>query len=216
MHPVQDRFASFLQATPVVDWKRPEILALARRLATGCSTEIEVARACFEWVRDKVFHTVDHRLDAVTCAASEVLEAGTGFCYAKSHLLAAFLRANKIPAGFVYQRLALDKEGSTFCLHGLNAAWLGEYGWYRLDPRGDRDDLQARFDPPTEALPFPCVIAGERLFPLVYAEPLALVIDAQHRHRTREELETHLPDVLELNIPSVPGGAVELSQQWVK
>ena len=93
---------------------------------------------------------------------------------------------------------------------------MEDYGWYRLDARGDRDDLQARFDPPSEVLPFPCVIPGERFFPLVYAEPLALVIDALHRHRTRYELKTHLPDASELNITLAPAGAVELSQQWVK
>lgn len=204
----KDRFASFLQATPVVDWARPRVVALAHRLSAGQSTEMGVARVCFEWVRDNILHTVDHGLHEVTCAASEVLDAGTGFCYAKSHLLAALLRANGIPAGFAYQRLALDEEGSTFCLHGLNAVRLEGHGWYRLDPRGNRDGLQARFDPPTEVLPFPCTGAGERLFPLVYAEPLPLVVDALRRHRTREELEAHLPDILELDITSVPGVAV--------
>ena len=32
-----------------------------------------------------------------------------------------------------------DQSSTGFCLHGLNAAWLPEYGWYRLDPRGNRE-----------------------------------------------------------------------------
>jgi transglutaminase-like putative cysteine protease len=185
---------AFLAATPIVDWSEPSVLALARWLAEGRTTDAEVARGCFEWVRDHVRHTVDHRLDRVTCSASEVLEARTGFCYAKSHLLAAVLRANTIPAGFVYQRLALDEAAGTFCLHGLNAVWLSGVGWYRLDARGDREDLRARFEPPREVLPFSCRLRGERLFPVVYSEPLAIVCDALRRHATRSELERHLPD----------------------
>ncbi|MBI2949982.1 MAG: hypothetical protein HYY23_20300 [Verrucomicrobia bacterium] len=46
------------------------------------------------------------------------MEHRAGFCYAKSHLLAALLRARGIPAALCYQRLAFDAAGSAFCLHG--------------------------------------------------------------------------------------------------
>jgi len=161
-----------------------------------------VIRACFEWVRDRIPHTVDAGLDPVSCSASEVLREGTGFCYAKSHLLAALLRANGVPAGFVYQRLALDERGTRFCLHGLNAVWLPAAGWYRLDPRGNREDLRAEFDPPREVLPYACRVSGERLFPGIRAEPLTLVVDALWRHRTRAALEANLPDASDLDRPS--------------
>jgi transglutaminase-like putative cysteine protease len=63
----------------------------------------------------------------VTCSASEALAAGTGYCFAKSHLLAAVLRANGIPAALCYQRLALDESAEEsqrrFSLHGLNAVY---------------------------------------------------------------------------------------------
>ena len=49
-------------------------------------------------------------------------------CYAKSHLLAGLLRANGIPAAFVYQRLRLNDDGPLFCLHGLNGAYLPDIG----------------------------------------------------------------------------------------
>ncbi|MGH7340562.1 MAG: transglutaminase-like domain-containing protein, partial [Candidatus Rokuibacteriota bacterium] len=98
----------FGRATAVVDWRHPAVTSLARALARGRGP-LAVVRACFEWVRDRIPHTVDHGLEPVTCAASEVLREGTGFCYAKSHLLAALLRANRVPTGFVYQRLAMGE-----------------------------------------------------------------------------------------------------------
>jgi transglutaminase-like putative cysteine protease len=197
----------FGRATPVVDWRHPAIRRLARELSRGRGP-LGIVRACFEWVRDRVPHTVDHGLDRVTCVASEVLREGTGFCYAKSHLLAALLRANGIPAGFVYQRLALDERGRRFCLHGLNAVWLPHVGWYRMDPRGDREDLSAEFDPPREVLPYTSRVPGERLFPGVWAEPLPGVVAALRAHRTRAELAAHLPDAAELETPSQVGGGV--------
>ena len=188
----------FTCTTQVVDWRHPAVGALARTLARGRGP-LGVIRACFEWVRDRIPHTVDAGLDPVTCSASEVLREGTGFCYAKSHLLAALLRANGVPAGFVYQRLALGEGGGAFCLHGLNAVWLPAVGWYRLDARGNRADLSADFDPPREVLPYACRVRGERLFPGVRAEPLGIVVEALRRHRTRAVLERHLPDATDLD-----------------
>ena len=53
--------------------------------------EVSCARRTFTWVRDEIQHSVDFRRDEVTCRASDVLAARTGFCYSKSHLLAALL-----------------------------------------------------------------------------------------------------------------------------
>lgn len=187
----------YLQATDVIDWEAPSVRALAERLARGGSGEREIARACFEWVRDRIPHTGDHALEPISCSASEVIANGTGFCYAKSHLLAALLRANGLPAGLVYQRLRND-DGS-FCLHGLNAVWLSDLGWYRLDARGTRADLVAEFAPPREVLPYACAAEGEILFPGVWAEPVQVVVDALRRHRTRAELLPRLPDAEHLD-----------------
>jgi transglutaminase-like putative cysteine protease len=119
----------FLRATDVIDWTEHRVLERARSLAAGRRDAFEISRGCFEWVRDEIQHCMDYGRDELTCAASEVLRAGTGFCYAKSHLLAALLRANGLPAGLCYQRLARDRAGSSFVLHGLAAVWLPELGW---------------------------------------------------------------------------------------
>src|SRR5690349_23350286 len=132
----------FLRATDVVDYTAPEIQALAHELAAGSTDRDAIARACFEWVRDQIGHCVDYDRDEVTCNASEVREVGTGFCYAKSHLLVALLRANGIRSGFCYQRLVVNDPAGPFVAHGLAAVDLsdgsGEPDWYRIDPPGNK------------------------------------------------------------------------------
>jgi transglutaminase-like putative cysteine protease len=190
----------FLDSTDVVDWFHQDVRAQAWLLAAGVSDPVEIARRCFEWVRDEVQHSVDFERCEVTCTASEVLAARTGFCFAKSHLLAALLRANGIAAGFCYQRLSIDGTGAPFSLHGLNAVWLPEHGWYRVDARGkkaggDQPAVDAQFTPPVERLAFPIQHAGEADLPEIWPEPLAVVIAALRSHATVAQLADHLPDL---------------------
>ena len=186
----------YLRASAAIDWTRPEILTLARDLSEGTDDAIEIARRCFEWVRDRIAHTIDHGHDVVTYRASDVLREETGFCFAKSHLLVALLRANGIRAGLCYQRLALDSEGRRFCLHGLAAVDLPGYGWYRVDPRGNKPGVDAGFTPPRERLAFPLSQTGEVIFPRVYAEPVGPVVRALQLHQSASVLAARLPDAL--------------------
>ena len=160
----------FLRSTDVIDWQHPDVRSLAESLSAGVDDPIEVARRCFEWVRDEIKHSRDYRLSPVTCSASEVLRVGSGYCYAKSHLLAALLRANQIPAGLCYQRLSRDENGAPYCLHGLNAVYLPGIGWYRVDPRGNREGINAQFCPPKEQLAYPIVHPGEADLPEIWPD----------------------------------------------
>lgn len=188
----QDAPAEYLRASPIVDYGAFIVGALAASMRDADS--VLTAKRCFEWVRDEVRHSLDHGDDQVTLTASEVVSERTGLCYAKSHLLAALLRANGIPCGFVYQRLTVDGKATTFCLHGLNAVWLPDLGWYRVDPRGNRPGLATDFDPPRESLAFTTRFAGEGISERVYAEPLAVVVDSLRRHTSMRVLSQHLPD----------------------
>lgn len=82
--------------------------------------------------------------DILTCTASEVLSAGHGICFAKSHLLAAILRCKSVPAGFCYQKLILDDETAPVLIyHGLNGVYIKEYQkWIRLDARGNKEGVK--------------------------------------------------------------------------
>jgi transglutaminase-like putative cysteine protease len=185
----------YLSASTYIDFGTPDIRAAARRLAEGRASEQEVARACFEFVRDEIRHSVDFKLNPVTCKASDVLRHGTGYCYAKSHLLAALLRANGIPAGLCYQRLSVGTEGAPYCLHGLNAVYLKDSGWYRIDARGNKPGVDARFDPPQERLAFPIRERQERMLPEIWAEPLPVVVETLERYDTWDQVLANLPDV---------------------
>jgi transglutaminase-like putative cysteine protease len=184
----------YLTSGEFVDCDHPSIVAKAAQLAQRGS-EIETAKRCFEFVRDQIQHSMDFRRNPVTCKASDVLRHGTGYCYAKSHLLAALLRANDIPAGLCYQRLQVAPDDRRFSLHGLNAVHLREYGWYRVDARGNKPGVDAQFDPPVERIAFPLVVPGEADLPGIWAEPMPVVVKALMENTTFDGVFSNLPDI---------------------
>ncbi|HEY3330122.1 MAG TPA: transglutaminase family protein [Capsulimonadaceae bacterium] len=184
----------YLRSTDNIDWETPAVRELARGLAGGASGEVDVARRCYEWVRDEIRHSGDYRASVTTCRASDVLREGTGWCYAKSHLLAALLRANGIPAGLCYQRLLLDDDRDVFTLHGLNAVHLREYDWYRVDPRGNKAGVDAQFCPPVERLAWLGDQPGEVNFPEILADPEPCIVECLTTHCGWEAVRANLPD----------------------
>lgn len=100
----------YLEPTEYIDWQEPNVMRQARLLSEGLSKPEDIVKTCFEFVRDEIKHSWDFQLNPVTCKASDVLKHGTGYCYAKSHLLAALLRANDIPTGLCYQRLTVTDK----------------------------------------------------------------------------------------------------------
>jgi transglutaminase-like putative cysteine protease len=185
----------YLVNSDCIDWQHPLVLAKAREMTAGTDDAVEVARRCFTFVRDEIKHSWDYRLDPVTCRASETLIHGTGYCYAKSHLLAALLRANGIAAGLCYQRLSRGDSGPPYCLHGLNAVWLKDHGWYRIDPRGNKPGIDAQFCPPVERLAFPVRAPDEANLPGVWVKPLPEVVRVLTVCNSIEEVNENLPDL---------------------
>ena len=184
----------YLENSEYIDWQAPSVFSMAKELALGKTLDEDIARACFEFVRDSINHSWDFQQNPVTCKASDVLYHRTGYCYAKSHLLAALLRANNIPAGLCYQRLTIT-DRPPYCLHGLNAVFLKQNGWYRIDARGNKPGVQAEFCPPIEKLAFPIIDPGESDLPTVYAQPLPVVIEAMLMATDVEQLYRNLPDM---------------------
>jgi transglutaminase-like putative cysteine protease len=184
----------FLQSTAIIDSDNPTIIAMAVQIAGDAEDDEEVARRCFFWVRDSVRHSLDYQVPVVTCTASDVLEHRAGFCYAKSHLLAALLRARGIPAALCYQRLALDSTGSDFFLHGLVSIYLNLHGWYRVDPRGDKPGVMSDFRPPVEHLPFTPKLDGERDITERFPDALGCVVTALQHWTTAADVRANLPD----------------------
>jgi len=188
---VPDQIKAFLQFDEVVtidDRIRSKTDEVA---ASG--TDEEKAKAIFEWVRDEIPHSKDIGEERVTCTSTEAFENGTGICFPKSHLLASMMRHVGIPCGFCYQvfenPLASDSE--RLSLHGLNAIYLdSKSAWYRIDPRGNRDDISCVFDLDAGRLPFPEM---RFLDDCVYASPLSDVVNGLRDADSITALWPHLP-----------------------
>ncbi|MEL6442112.1 MAG: transglutaminase family protein [Cyanobacteria bacterium J06621_8] len=185
----------YLKVSEIIDWTHPEIVKLAQQLAFRKNTSTAIAKACFEWVRDEIYHSFDYQMNPVTCRASDVLRYKTGYCYAKSHLLTALLRANQIPTGFCYQRLSIDDQGAPYSLHGFNAVYLPQVGWYRVDPRGNKERVDAQFSPPQEQLAFKVQFPEEANFEGILSEPLQVVVKALEAQDTWDDMLHNLPDL---------------------
>jgi len=185
----------YLDSSDIIDWQHPAVSAKAALLAADLKSDEAIAEACFVFVRDQVSHSWDSQQNPVTYRASSVLEHGTGYCYAKSHLLVALLRANAIAAGLCYQRLTIDHDRPPFCLHGLVAVYLKKHGWYRIDPRGNKPGVNAAFCPPLEKLAFSTDLEGETDLPEIWPEPLAIVVDALKAGKDYLDVAENLPDV---------------------
>lgn len=194
----QPDLAAYLAADDVVDHGHPVVLETADALWTATDGDpYAYAKAAFEFVRDTIPHSADSGDPRVTWRASDVLSTRNGICYAKSHALVALLRAQGIPAGFCYQRLA-DDDGSSPLVHGLIALRLpGGAHWSRQDPRGNKPGVDAQFTLDREQLAFPVrPDIGEVDYPELYAAPHPAAVKALRESADRPELWRKLPTAL--------------------
>ncbi len=190
----------YLKHDSVIDYDNKSITELANVLFKKADNEPEFIRNAYEFVRDNISHSADINEDVITCAASEVLKARHGICFAKSHLLAALLRCKSVPAGFCYQKLILDDETSPVLIyHGLNGVYIKDYKkWIRLDARGNKIGVNAQFSTETEQLAFPIRSEmGETDSFVIYPNPDIAVLEKLRKSKTRTELWENLPTELE-------------------
>lgn len=197
--PSSDNLKEYLKSDDVIDYNNDIIANLADSLFKKADSEIEFIRAAYEYVRDKISHSADINEDIITCSASEVLKAGHGICFAKSHLLAALLRSKAVPAGFCYQKLILDDETAPVLVyHGLCGVYIKELQkWIRLDARGNKEGVNAQFSLDEEQLAFPVrEEKGEEDCFMVYPDPDEKILEKIRRNKTRTELFDDLPTEL--------------------
>ncbi|MEI8200714.1 MAG: transglutaminase-like domain-containing protein [Eubacteriales bacterium] len=205
-------FDKYLQASEAIDLKNPKIQFAAQFLMDKMMRELEedpgnalpdpemqLARTIYEYVRDRISHSWDMQNTLITWKASDVLENKHGLCYAKSHLLAALLRANGIPAGLCYQYLRLDgTQQSELILHGLNAVYFASIGrWVRLDARGNKPGIAAEFSVTEEKIAFPVHPGlGETDIPIIFTGPDRTVLRTLQKYENLPELMENLPQKL--------------------
>lgn len=137
--PSTNNLNEYLKEDVIVNFSDGNIRNTADLLYTKAENRIDYIKIAFEFVRDRISHSADIDADEVTVSASEVLRAGHGICFAKSHLLAALLRCKGVPTGFCYQKLILDDETAPYLIfHGLNGVYIEELNkWIRIDARGN-------------------------------------------------------------------------------
>ena len=197
-----NKIEEYLKEDEVIDYKNEAIEQLADTLFEKANNELEYIKIVYEFVRDNISHSADINEDIITCTASEVLKAGHGICFAKSHLLAALLRCKSIPTGFCYQKLILDDQTAPILVyHGLNGVYIKEFEkWIRLDARGNKDGVNAQFSIETEQLAFPIrQEMGEVDSFVVYSKPDVKILEKIRQNKTRTELWGNLPTELWYN-----------------
>ncbi|MFF3331670.1 transglutaminase domain-containing protein [Streptomyces sp. NPDC002888] len=180
--------SAYLAADEVIDHHHPRVRETAARLAKGAEDSYAYARLAFEFVRDTIPHSQDSGDPRVTWRASDVLEQGTGICYAKAHALAALLRAEGIPTALCYQKFDV--------VHGLIAVRFNG-AWHRQDPRGNKPGVDARFSLDGERLAFPVDPESNEVdYPVLYAEPHPAVLSVLKAAPDRPYLWQTLPTAL--------------------
>ena len=197
-----NRIDEYLKYDEIIDYKSEDVMKLADILFQKANNELGFIKMAYEFVRDNISHSADINEDIITCSASEVLKAGHGICFAKSHLLAALLRCKSVPAGFCYQKLILDDETAPVLVyHGLNGVYIKDYEkWIRLDARGNKTGVNAQFSIEIEQLAFSIrPEMGEADSFIVYPDPDIKILKKLRKNKTRTELWNNLPTELGYN-----------------
>ncbi len=192
----------YLQEIPrIIDFHQPLVQEKIKSICSQTEKPFERAKLAFEMARDEIQHSFDLNSEKISISAEETLENKEGICFAKSHLLATLLRGMGIPAGFCYQRvLRKGSLDSGYALHGLNAVFLPEIGWLRLDPRGNKPGVDAQFSVEKEQLAYPIrTELGEIDYPQVFINPNDKVLDAMTNSENCKQLFFNRPEVLEFS-----------------
>ena len=186
-----EQLADYLkELSPIIQFHTPLIKEKIHFIKSQASSDRDRAKMAFETARDEIAHSFDTQNDLVTINSEDVLKSKDGICFAKSHLLVSLLRGMEIPAGFCYQKVLMKGTvESGYALHGLNAVYLPETGWFRVDPRGNKPGIDSQFTTDKEKLAYPIrPELGEIDYPVVLTEPLPSVIQAMQESSNSKEL----------------------------
>jgi len=154
--------AQYLRPTEFIDSDHPDVVAKARELTRGCTTDKERLERIYLYVRDLPYDILAsfRYLAEGKRRASDVLQAGHAFCMGKASSFVALCRASGIPARIGFQQLHCpDKPfmseevrrlwgDRTLPWHSLGEARLGGK-WLKLDATIDAPTAAAKGRPYT-------------------------------------------------------------------
>jgi transglutaminase-like putative cysteine protease len=147
---------TYLQPASYIDSGHPIVVATARELTAGATTDVERLGRIYHHVRDLPYDILAsfRYLAEGRTAASDVLEHGVAFCMGKASSFVALSRAAGIPARVAFQ--ALDAPRMEFLSPEVRALWGGPAGrplpWHSLGEAFLNDrwlKLDATIDSPT-------------------------------------------------------------------
>jgi transglutaminase-like putative cysteine protease len=187
----------FLKEHEYIDFSEQIIRDKATELFSGLDSDIDIARAAYEFVRDEIPHSFDIQAETITAKASDVLKHRTGICHAKANLLAALLRSHGIPTGFCYQHLTLlDDDLSGYVVHCYNAVYIGGR-WIKVDARGNKPGVNAQFSLGEPILAFPCRSEYDEYFwHGIFATPHEATMQILKRAMSLQEVLDFIPDMI--------------------
>jgi transglutaminase-like putative cysteine protease len=154
--------AEYLRPTELIDSDHPDVIARARELTRGCTSDRERLERIYYFVRDLPYDILEsfRYLAEGKRRASDVLQAGHAFCMGKASSFVALCRASGIPARVGFQQLHCpDKPfmseevrrlwgDRTLPWHSLGEARLGDR-WLKLDATIDAPTAAAKGRPYT-------------------------------------------------------------------
>ncbi len=123
---IPDSLKKYLQPTQFLEVNDPEIQSLAKEITEGKRTDLEKARAIFEWV----YGNLEKRGSVTIPTAKQVLRDRYGDCNEHATLYAALARAAGIPTDIM---VGLVYQGDGFYYHAWNVSWIGGQ-WVPVDP----------------------------------------------------------------------------------
>ncbi|MFD9607047.1 transglutaminase domain-containing protein [Streptomyces sp. NPDC059970] len=189
--------SAYLAADEAIDHEHSLVQDTVGGLRSNTIDAYTYAAAAYAFVRDTIPHSADSGDMRVAWRASDVLATRNGICHAKSHALAALLRAAGIPTALCYQGLG-EQNGDPGPVHGLIAVRLpGRDRWDRQDPRGNKPGVDAHFSLDEERLAWPIRPEFNEVdYPVLYAAPHPAVLRGLRSAEDRPQLWRTLPTAL--------------------
>lgn len=146
---------AYLQPGPKIESDHPQIVAKAKELTAGLKTNLEKAKAIYDFVVDYLQY--DLNASVRNKGALAALQSGTGVCEEYAALFTALARAAGIPARQVNGYADPKGTGESFNiaagqalnLRGYRHSWAEFYlegmGWVPVDPTRDINSKEDRY-----------------------------------------------------------------------
>lgn len=128
---MEDEFQPYLRPSQMVSYnEKSRCVAVAKELAAGCDTDVDVAAAVYAYLVKHIRYDDDKAANVTTGYLpfpDETLETGKGICFDYAALAAAMMRSLGVPC-----RLITGYVGEE-TYHAWNSFYIREQGWVTVE-----------------------------------------------------------------------------------